>query len=63
MNLKYFVLKPEGTSSYARASRVAMRVFASEIEQDNLQLAADVKQWVYLEERKIVKESTHEAIG
>jgi hypothetical protein len=40
-----------------------MRVFASEIEQDNLQLAADVKQWVYLEERKIVKESTHEAIG
>ena len=54
MHLKYFVLKPGGDDAYARASRVAMRVFASEIEQDNKQLCGDIKQWVYEEERKLV---------
>ena len=56
MNLKYFVLKPGGDDAYARASRTAMRVFAAEIEQDNFQLAADVKQWCYEEERKLITE-------
>lgn len=57
LKLKYFVLKPEGDSAWARASRTAMRVFAAEIEQDNFQLAAELKQWAYEEERKLHTEA------
>lgn len=60
LQMKYFVLKPGGDSVYARASRTAMRVFAAEIEQDNLPLAAAIKEWVYEEERKLVTEVTRE---
>ncbi len=63
IHLKYFVLKPGGNSAYAKASRVAMRVFASEIENDNKQLSGELKQWVYQEERKLVTEAKHEATG
>lgn len=63
LHLKYFVLKPGGNSAYAKASRTAMRVFATEIEQDNLQLATQVKQWAYEEERKLIQEAKNEAIG
>lgn len=51
METKYFVLKPKGSSEYARASRVAMRVFAAEIEQSNPRLCSEVKSWAYDEER------------
>ena len=61
LQLKYFVLKPEGNSPWAKASRTAMRVFAAEIENDNFQLAADLKQWAYEEERKLHREQTNEA--
>lgn len=61
--LKYFVLKPGGTNDYARASRTAMRVFATEIEQSDPRLSAQVKQWAYDEERKIVTEGKHETTG
>lgn len=57
LKLKYFVLKPSGDSAWARASRAAMRVFAAEIEQDNFQLAAEIKQWTYEEERKLKMEA------
>lgn len=63
MELKYFTLKPRGTTPYARASRAAMRTFAAEIEQDNLKLSAEVKQWVHEEERKLITEAKHEAQG
>lgn len=56
LELKYFVLKPSGDSEWAKASRVAMRVFASEMEQHDLTLASEIKQWVYNEERKLHKE-------
>ena len=63
MNIKYFVLKPGGKSAYAKASRTAMRLFATEIEASDPKLANAVKSWAYDEERKIIVEGTHEAIG
>lgn len=60
ISLKYFVLKPGGNTAYAKASRTAMRVFSTEIEQDNFQLAQDVKQWAYEEERKLIQEAAGE---
>lgn len=57
---KYFVLKPGGDDVYARASRTAMRVFAAEIEQYNMKLAGDIKQWCYEEERKLITGGANE---
>lgn len=57
---KYFVMKPGGDTVYARAARTAMRVFAAEIEQDNMKLAGDIKQWCYEEERKLISGGSNE---
>lgn len=56
VKLKYFTLKPSGDSPWAKASRVAMRAFAAEIEAHDMSAAAQIKQWVYEEERKLVTE-------
>lgn len=53
LGMKYFVLKPEGSTEHARASRTAMRVFAAEIFDTDSKLATQLKQWAYEEERKL----------
>ena len=52
LDMKYFVLKPRGNSSYALASRQAMCLYALMIEKTNLELAQDLREWVRLEEQK-----------
>lgn len=44
---KYFVLKPRGSDAQAIASRVAMRVYATEIEATDPQLAYELKSWAH----------------
>jgi hypothetical protein len=44
--MKYFVLKPHGNDIYAKASRCAMREYASVIRQTNPQLADDLAMWI-----------------
>lgn len=46
LHMKYFVLKPKGDDAYARASRMAMSVFAKKIKEDNPKLANDLENWV-----------------
>lgn len=58
LGMKYFVLKPEGNTDHARASRTAMRVFAAEIHDTDSKLATQLKQWAYEEERKLNTEDT-----
>ena len=52
IKLKYFVLKPKGTSAYAIASRSAMLEYAKSIEPYNQKLANDLTDWV---ERELAK--------
>lgn len=49
--MKYFILKPAGHSSYAKASRDAMEAYAKSIERDNSQLAADLRSWIAREDK------------
>lgn len=49
LQMKYFVLKPAGSSPYARASRAAMRAYARQIEPMNKELASDLMEWAYKE--------------
>jgi len=44
--MKYFVLKPKGHSPYSEASRMAMLAYAEAIENENLQLAVELRGWV-----------------
>lgn len=45
IEMKYFVLKPRGSDSYAAASRAALLAYASGIEGENPELAADLRDW------------------
>lgn len=45
LKMKYFVLKPKGDDIYARASRKAMRVYASTIQQEDSQFAHELRAW------------------
>ena len=45
LQMKYFVLKPEGDSKYASASRYAMKKYADIIEETNPTLAAELRSW------------------
>ena len=46
LHMKYFVLKPEGTDAYAKASRKAMRAYATAIQSTNPQMCDDLRVWV-----------------
>lgn len=48
--MKYFVLKPAGTSLHALACREAMRTYADIIEEDIPELAEDLREWVDYEQ-------------
>jgi hypothetical protein len=43
--MKYFVLKPKGKDLHARASRRAMRTYASMILSENKSFANDLRAW------------------
>jgi hypothetical protein len=45
LEMKYFVLKPRGTSRYAEASRIAMTVYADHIAAENEELAKQLRSW------------------
>jgi len=52
--MKYFILKPEGSDEYARASRLAMITYAESIESNNKQLANDLLGWIdRLQEQRV----------
>lgn len=55
--MKYFVLKPGGTSKYAQASRRALHSFASFIRTENPLLAEELLEWAKLEsDRAFIEE-------
>ena len=45
LKMKYFILKPKGNDAYAEASRAAMNQYARLIENENPQLASELKEW------------------
>ena len=45
IQMKYFVLKPQGNNAYARASRSAMRIFANVIRTEDPLLADELQEW------------------
>jgi len=45
LQMKYFVLKPSGNDKYAEASRKAMRAYAMTIQNENPELAEDLRKW------------------
>ncbi len=45
LEMKYFVLKPKGDDVYAKASRAAMRQYASLIREENEELCAELLAW------------------
>jgi len=54
LQMKYFVLKPKGDfdDPYANASRVALKAYAKEIEEENSKLCYEIKSWVIEEQGK-----------
>lgn len=53
--MKYFVLKPAGTTLHALACREAMRTYANIIEEEIPELADDLKEWIRFEEYQAKK--------
>jgi len=51
LEMKYFVLKPQGLTAHARASRHAMYAYAHEIMVDDEQLGVELLKWVEKEEQ------------
>lgn len=49
LEMRYFVLKPRGSTQHAVASREALETYADHIESTNPQLAADIRDWIQLE--------------
>ncbi len=45
LEMKYFVLKPEGKTPYHHASRAAMYGYADAIEEENPEFANDLRNW------------------
>jgi len=45
LEMKYFVLKPDGFDEYNYASRQAMQAYADAIEETNIGLADDLRAW------------------
>ena len=58
LRMKYFILNPEGTDSYANASREALVAYAESIKNHDPALAKDIWEWVDQELTKIQKEKT-----
>ena len=52
IQLKYFVLKPAGTSMHAHASRIAMDAYADIIKGVDMDLARALRTWARRETLK-----------
>lgn len=63
LKLKYFVLKPNGTDIYAKASREAMRTYANVIEDIDPIFHDDLKEWISYEELYNQNQERLESIG
>jgi hypothetical protein len=46
LQMKYFVLKPDGNGPHAEASRAAMRAYADSIEETNPAMAQEILGWI-----------------
>lgn len=46
LQMRYFVLKPEGDGTHHKASQAAMLAYADVIYKDNPTLALELRQWV-----------------
>jgi len=57
LKMKYFVLKPEGNSIYAKASRNAMKTYANIIEDEAPQFAAELLEWAGKEALEVLKDN------
>jgi len=57
LKMKYFVLKPEGKDTYARASRAAMRMYSNVIRHENMQFSDELRAWA---DREQIAASTTE---
>ena len=55
MKSKYFVLKPAGTTLYAKASRIAMHRYAHEIEIEDPKFAEEIRTWAEAESTAAMK--------
>jgi hypothetical protein len=63
LEMKYFVLKPHGSDAYAKASRAAMREYATLIYGENPDLARDLRDWADREQFKATSSSRSTRIG
>lgn len=62
LQMKYFVLKPEGNDLYAKASRAAMRRYARLIDRENKILAIDLMNWADSEFTKYFDSNESESL-
>ena len=60
LKMKYFVLKPNGKSKYAAASRKALRAYAHHIFSINEDLAAGLLDWA--EKESFISEEDIKAV-
>lgn len=58
LQMKYFVLKPKGSDTYARASRCALEEYATVIAGENPVLARDIRNWIDQERNAAIAEET-----
>lgn len=58
LTMKYFVLKPAGDDSYAKASRAAMRTYANRISEENRGLCEELYAWA---DREATTQDQHQA--
>lgn len=56
--MKYFVLKPSGDDAYAKASRAAMRAYASHIHDVNYKLCVELREWADREVPRPIAQAT-----
>ena len=56
LQMKYFVVKPSGTSPYAMASRRAIIEYGLAIKLHDPELAEDLFEWAKREARKAIAE-------
>ena len=52
LQMRYFVLKPSGSTAYNIASRKAMREYSKAIADENPELAIDLEKWIAEEDLK-----------
>lgn len=50
LQMKYFVVKPAGDDTYAKASRAAIRCYARHVEAANPEFAKELNEWAQREE-------------